>query len=89
MTRPLQKLSIREDFRYQFFSSNPYFADALRLLRPSYPGPPTTHALRKPLLQNELREVEKVHDEKVKQADCITLMLDGWTNRKGDGIINF
>lgn len=70
------------------FSENPLWNVALNILRPVY-KPPTTHSLRKPLLEAEYNRVMNLAKEKIQNAQCLTVILDGWTNIRGDGVVNF
>lgn len=70
------------------FSENPLWNDAFNILRPSY-KPPNLHSLRKPLLEAEYSRVMELAKEKVQHAQCLTVISDGWTNIRGDGIVNF
>ena len=40
-------------------------------------------------MKKEVQEVEKAQTDKIEKAVCVSVMLDGWTNRKNDGIVNF
>ncbi|CAM1295475.1 Uncharacterised protein r2_g470 [Pycnogonum litorale] len=69
-------------------TSNIYWQRFLKDLRPSY-MPPSRHVLSTSLLQ---RESDRVHEKVmtlVESADCVTLVSDGWSNIRGEGIINF
>ncbi|XP_074351687.1 uncharacterized protein LOC141690823 [Apium graveolens] len=53
--------------------------------------PPTFHDLRMPLLKKSKEETEKLrekHDKAWRKYGC-TLMIDGWTDRRGRHLINF
>ncbi|KAJ1529989.1 hypothetical protein ONE63_006717 [Megalurothrips usitatus] len=71
------------------YENNPYFKEACQVLRPAYPGPPNLYKLRKPLLEAEYEVANITLKERLKKAVCKTVMCDGWTNCKSDGLINF
>lgn len=53
--------------------------------------PPSYHELRVPLLEESVKEIDKIkekHMEAWKQYGC-TLMSDGWTDKRGRHLINF
>lgn len=66
----------------------PYMQAALKALRPAY-TPPSRRRIGNKLLEEEYKKVMADADDVVKKAPCLTLMPDGWTNQKGDGIVNF
>lgn len=69
-------------------TENTYWQEALKLLRPSYQLP-SRHSLSKPLLESEYERVMESVQGKINEALCLALLTDGWTNVRGEGIINF
>jgi hypothetical protein len=69
-------------------TSNIYWQRFLKDLRPSY-IPPSRHMLSTPLLQGEYDRVHEKVMNLIQTSDCVTLVSDGWSNIRGEGIINF
>ena len=68
--------------------SNVYWKRFLNVLRPAY-NPPTRHALSTHLLDEEFNRVQTKVKQTIDQADCISVISDGWSNIRGQGIINY
>jgi hypothetical protein len=69
-------------------TENKYWQQAFKLIRPSYQLP-SRYSLSKPLLDAEyMRIMEKV-EQQLNEALCLSLISDGWTNIRGDSVINF
>lgn len=66
---------------------NPYWKGSFQALWPSY-TPPTRYQLSTTLLNKEYELVQKLMQRKIKSADCITIMPDGWTDINGTALIN-
>ncbi|XP_076744838.1 uncharacterized protein LOC106675427 [Maylandia zebra] len=69
-------------------TSNVYWKRFLNVLRPAY-IPPTRHALSTHLLDEEFSRVQAKVKQTIDQADCISVISDGWSNIRGQGIINY
>jgi hypothetical protein len=67
-------------------TGNMYWKRLLNVLRPAY-TPPTRHALSTHLLDAEFRVQVKVK-QIIEKADCIAIIIDGWSNVRGKRIIN-
>lgn len=57
-------------------------------IRPAYLVP-TPYFLFGPLLDNEYSDVMRSVKIKLDNADSVTIMADGWTNVRGEGLMNF
>ncbi|XP_059589231.1 uncharacterized protein LOC132252436 [Alligator mississippiensis] len=69
-------------------TKNAYCQEAFKLLRPSY-YLPSTHYVSKPLLESEYEHVMQFVQGKISEALCLAVVTDGWTNVRGERIINF
>ncbi|KAI5613877.1 zinc finger BED domain-containing protein 1-like [Silurus asotus] len=69
-------------------TSNVYWKRFLNFLCPAY-TPPTRHALSTHLLDREFHRVQAKVKQTIDQADCISIISDGWSNVRGQGIINY
>lgn len=69
-------------------TENSHWAKALHTLRPSY-VPPSRYQLSNKLLNEEYSAVMSKVNDAVAKAPCLSLQSDGWTNIRGEGIINF
>jgi Protein of unknown function (DUF 659)/hAT family C-terminal dimerisation region/BED zinc finger len=69
-------------------TENEHWVKALRSLRPAY-DPPSRYLLSNRLLEDEFNAVRKTVKGTIANAPCLSLLSDGWTNVRGDGIINF
>lgn len=69
-------------------TQNKYWQQAFKLIRPSYQLP-SRYSLSKPLLKAEYARVMEKVDHQISEALCLTLISDGWTNIRGDSIVNF
>ncbi|CAI5681183.1 unnamed protein product [Oreochromis niloticus] len=69
-------------------TSNVYWKRFLNVLRPAY-IPPTRHALSTHLLDEDFSRVQAKVKQTIDQADCISVISDGWSNIRGQGIINY
>ena len=68
--------------------SSLYWKRFLNVLRPAY-TPPTRHALSTHLLDEEFNRVQTKVKQTIDKADCISVISDGWSNVRGQGIINY
>ncbi|XP_033988379.1 uncharacterized protein LOC117484064 [Trematomus bernacchii] len=68
--------------------SNVYWKTFLNVLQPAY-TPPTRHALSTNLLDDEFNRVQTKVKQTIDKADCISVISDGWSNIRGQGIINY
>lgn len=68
--------------------SSVYWKRFLNILRPAY-TPPTRHALSTHLLDDEFNRVQTKVKQTIVKADCISVISDGWSNVRGQGIINY
>lgn len=68
--------------------SNVYWKRFLNVLRPAY-TPPTRHALSTNLLDEEFNRVQTKVKQTIDKADCISVISDGWSNIRRQGIINY
>jgi hypothetical protein len=64
-----------------------YWVEEFHLLRPTF-STPSRWKLNHTLLDNEYNRVAKV-DERITAATSVTLISDGWTNMRGESIVNF
>ncbi|KAM7309798.1 uncharacterized protein ISCGN_006783 [Ixodes scapularis] len=69
-------------------AENEHWQAAFKMLGPSY-TPPSRYLLSRPLLDAEYERVKSHVEESLKDATCITLLTDGWTNIRGESVINF
>ncbi|RXN06113.1 hypothetical protein ROHU_033008 [Labeo rohita] len=69
-------------------TANVYWKRFLNVLRPAY-TPPTRHALSTHLLDREFNRVQAKVKQTIDKADCISIISDGWSNVRGQGIINY
>lgn len=69
-------------------TANVYWKRFLNVLRPAY-TPPTRHALSTHLLDTEFNRVQAKDKQTIDKADCISVISDGWSNVRGQGIINY
>lgn len=67
---------------------HPLWIEAFRVLRPSY-RPPSRKVLSTTLLNKEFQNVKHQVDENIRMANNLHLCLDGWSNIRNEGIINF
>jgi len=74
---------------FSVFENNPFFSDAFKLMRPSYPRPPSALRLSTSLLNAEFATASCSTDEKIKKALCLSIIADGLTNCRSEGIINY
>ncbi|CAH0400141.1 unnamed protein product [Chilo suppressalis] len=65
-----------------------YWQEVFKLLNPTYTVP-SIHCLSNPLLEAEYLRIKKEMDAKIKKAASLALIMDGWTNVTGKGVINF
>ena len=68
--------------------ANVYWKRFLNVLRPAY-TPPTRHALSTHFLNREFNRVHAKVKQTIDKADCISVIFDGWSNVRGQGIINY
>ncbi|XP_011860387.1 PREDICTED: uncharacterized protein LOC105557685, partial [Vollenhovia emeryi] len=67
---------------------NLHWQAAFKLIRPAY-KPPSRFLLSNMLLEAEHERVQVSINENINNAKCLCLLSDGWTNCRGEGIINF
>ncbi|XP_064475346.1 uncharacterized protein LOC135389209 [Ornithodoros turicata] len=67
---------------------NEYWRELFNLVRPSYPLP-SRYLLSGPLLDAEFQRARIHVEELLKSASYLTLLTDGWTNIRGESIVNF
>ena len=65
-----------------------YWTSFLNVLPLAYP-PPTSHTLSTNLLDAEFNTVQVKVKQIIQKADCFTIVSDGWSNVRGQGIINY
>ncbi|KAJ1526530.1 hypothetical protein ONE63_008118 [Megalurothrips usitatus] len=61
---------------------------AFRSLRPSY-KPPTPKSIGGSLLNSECERVQSKCSALILKSSSVTLLSDGWTNQRGEGLVNF
>ncbi|XP_064475765.1 uncharacterized protein LOC135389662 [Ornithodoros turicata] len=67
---------------------NEYWRELFNLVRPSY-ALPSRYLLSGPLLDAEFQR-QRIHvEELLKSASYLTLLTEGWTNIRGESIVNF
>lgn len=66
---------------------NSYWNDFFHDIRPAFKKP-SRYQLANPLLDKEYEKVQSSTLEKIRSADSVTMMSDGWTNVNQDSIIN-
>lgn len=69
-------------------TSNVYWKRFLNVLRPAY-TPSTSHALSTHLLDGEFNRVQAKVKQTIDKAECISVISDGWSNVREQGIINY
>lgn len=67
---------------------NQYWTAAFKIIRPSYTLP-STYKFSNSLLDAEYERVRRASEAKINEANSLTLTSDGWTNIRGEGVINF
>jgi len=67
---------------------NPYWQAFFSEMRPTY-SVPSAHEFSNPLLNAEYSRVMLSAAEKLKSAIALALLSDGWSNGRGEGIVNF
>ncbi|XP_011872581.1 PREDICTED: uncharacterized protein LOC105564652, partial [Vollenhovia emeryi] len=67
---------------------NPYWKFAMSLMRSSY-EPPSAYQISNLLLNSEYDQVMQSIKSKIKAAPCLSIVTDGWTNIRGENLINF
>lgn len=67
---------------------HPLWIETFRLLRPSY-SPPTRKVLSTTLLDKEFDNVKEKVNENIRVAQDVHLCVDGWSNMRNEGILNF
>lgn len=85
-TRSLAKFFFKNALAFNIIK-DPHFIEFCKTLRPSYVVP-TVHQLKNPLLDQEYEDVTKARDEAIKEANGVTIVIDGWSNIRKDDIIN-
>lgn len=70
------------------FVSSPHFLKFVSLLRASYQVP-SEYILGNGLLIDRYNEVQARTDDLIQSAKCVTLLCDGWSNIRRDGIVGF
>ncbi|XP_055716727.1 uncharacterized protein LOC129810342 isoform X1 [Phlebotomus papatasi] len=66
---------------------NKYWREALRIVNPNF-QPPTRKQLAGKLLEEEYQRRLKTVDTKIQEANNLSIMCDGWSNVRNEGIIN-
>lgn len=61
---------------------------AFKSLRPAY-NLPSSYAFSSFLLDNEYIRIKELVENKINESISLSLLSDGWTNIKGEGVINF
>ncbi|KAL1268259.1 hypothetical protein QQF64_033622 [Cirrhinus molitorella] len=69
-------------------TANVYWKRFLNVLRPTY-TPPTRHDLSTHLLDGEFNRMQAKVKQTIDKADCISVISDGWSNVREQGIINY
>jgi hypothetical protein len=69
-------------------SNNRFFQEFVTKLNPTY-HLPDRMKLSRTILTQEVVQVEKNNDSLIKEADHLTLNLDGWTDRCGRSLYEF
>ena len=64
-----------------------YWKEFFRLIRPAW-SPPSRYQLSNTLLDAEYNNVQSQVMDKIKTADSLTVMSDGWTDVTGSSLIN-
>jgi len=90
-----EKQKLDESFARAIYSSgvalsiteNPYLKEHYKQLRPSYELP-SRYRLSNPLLNKEYDRIQVKVAQKLAEADSLTLMSDGWTDIRGNPLIN-
>jgi hypothetical protein len=90
-----EKRKLDESFARAIYSSgvalsiieNSYLKEHYKQLRPSYELP-SRYRLSNPLLNKEYDKIQVKVAQKLAEADSLTLMSDGWTDIRGNPLIN-
>lgn len=69
-------------------AENEHWLAAFKMLRPSY-NPPSRYILSGRLLDAEYELAKTDVQDTVMKATCLTVLTDGWTNIRGESIVNF
>lgn len=69
-------------------TDNTYWQMFFKQIRPSYKVP-SRHDLSNRLLDREYEEVTNFVDEQIKNADFVSIVTDGWSNIRNEGIISY
>lgn len=67
---------------------DPFWKYAIGLLRDGY-EPPSAFRLRTSLLMSEYTNVMNCTKTKIKSAECLALITDGWSNIRRECLMNF
>lgn len=70
------------------WTENKYWKNAFHKIRPALKLP-SRYRLSNSLLNEEYHRVQARVHEKINEADSLTLMSDGWTDIKGNPLLNF
>jgi hypothetical protein len=70
------------------FLDNPFFKEFITKLRPSYRLPSRTSKFPNILVPAEFMRVQQAVENATNEADFLALSSDGWTDIKGDRLIN-
>ena len=69
---------------------SPFFRDFISTLRPAFINHlPSRYEISNPLLNTSYEEMKKKVSSFMKNVEKICLVTDGWSNIRGDSIINF
>lgn len=69
-------------------TDNPFWQQFFKQLRPSYKLP-SRHELSTTLLDKEYEEVSQFVNEEIRKADFVTVITDGWSNVRNEGIVSY
>lgn len=75
------------DAPLSFFNTD-YWKTAFKSLRPAY-NLPSPYVFSSSLLDNEYIRTKELVENKIDRSFSLSLLSDGWTNVRGEGVINF
>jgi hypothetical protein len=86
----LSKFVYRTGIPFRVVESNA-FIDFIKRLRPVYvkTGFPTAKVIATTLLDREYARLKEIGDNYLRNASCYSLTSDGWSNIKGQHMVNF
>ena len=67
---------------------HPVWKEAFKNIRPAF-KPPSKYLVGSRYLDREYESVQTGVQQKIEDASCVSLSADGWTNNRGEHLINF